>query len=31
MKLINNWLNPKIEPKRSEKEGSGEFAGEDIQ
>jgi uncharacterized protein len=31
MNLINNWLNSKIEPKKSEKEGSGEFAVEDIQ
>lgn len=30
MKLINNWLNPKINPKKSEKEGSGEFAIDDI-
>ena len=30
MKKINNWLNPRIEPRKSEKEGSGEFAMEDI-
>lgn len=30
MKLINNWLNPKVKPKKSEKEGSGEFAIDDI-
>ena len=30
MKRINNWLNSKIEPRKSEKEGSGEFAIEDI-
>jgi SET domain-containing protein len=30
MKLINNWLNPKVAPRRSEKEGEGEFAIEDI-
>jgi uncharacterized protein len=30
MKLINNWLNPKIKPNKSEKEGSGEFAVENI-
>lgn len=30
MKRINNWLNPKIEPRKSEKEGNGEFAIEDI-
>jgi len=29
-KRINNWLNPKIEPKKSDKEGKGEFAIEDI-
>lgn len=29
-KKINNWLNPKIEPKKSDKEGSGEFAVENI-
>jgi SET domain-containing protein len=31
MKLkINNWLNPKIEPKKSKKHGKGEFAIENI-
>jgi len=30
MKRINNWLNPKIEPKKSDTEGNGEFAVEDI-
>ena len=29
-KRINNWLSPKIEPKKSDKEGKGEFAIEDI-
>ena len=29
-KIINNWLNPKIEPKKSDKEGNGEFAIEEI-
>lgn len=27
---INNWLNSKIEPRKSEKEGSGEFAVDNI-
>jgi hypothetical protein len=30
MGLINNWLNPKVEPRKSNKEGNGEFAIKDI-
>lgn len=30
MKRINNWLNPKIEPRKSDKLGMGEYAIEDI-
>jgi len=30
MKRVNNWLNSKIEPRKSKKEGSGEFAVDDI-
>lgn len=30
MKRINNWLNSKIEPRKSEKEGNGEFAIDNI-
>lgn len=31
MKRINNWLSQKIEPRKSYKEGRGEFAIEDIE
>jgi SET domain-containing protein len=31
MKLINNWLSPKVQPKKSNKEGNGEFAKENIE
>jgi len=31
MKKINNWLNSKIEPRKSNKEGDGEFAIDNIQ
>jgi SET domain-containing protein len=30
MKLINNWLNEKVKPRKSDKEGNGEFAIKDI-